>query len=138
MGKKDEHTQKEQQYTQELYNTLNYSNQQFDKNVLFIASGALGVSFAFIDKLVPNLENAIEKNCLINAWYWFAAVIFISMVSHFISSLSIRWRIENHKKYNVDNGVIKWNWVIRGLNILMMSGLLIGTILLINFINQNI
>ena len=133
MGKKED-----QQYIQELYNTLSYSNQQFDKNVLFIASGALGVSFAFIDKLVPNLDNAIGKNYLINAWYCFAGVIFISLISHFISSLSIRWSITNYGKDNMDRGVKKWNWAIRGLNIFMMIGLLIGTLLLIRFINQNI
>jgi hypothetical protein len=37
-------------YEQELYKTLNYSNEQFDKHILFIASGALGISFAFIEK----------------------------------------------------------------------------------------
>jgi hypothetical protein len=125
-------------YIDELYKTLHYSNEQFDKNVLFIASGALGVSFAFIEKLVPNLENAIEKTCLFNAWYSFAIVIFISLVSHFISSLSIRWSISHCEDENFTTKMKYWNWVTRSLNILMIIGLLIGTILLINFIKKNI
>ncbi|HEX2921871.1 MAG TPA: hypothetical protein VHO50_11975 [Bacteroidales bacterium] len=40
-------------YIREQYQALKYSNEQFDKNVLFIASGALGISFAFIEKVIP-------------------------------------------------------------------------------------
>lgn len=129
---------KQDTYVQELYKVLNYSNEQFDKNVLFIASGALGVSFAFVDKLIPDMEKAIVKNSLINAWYCFAAVIFISLVSHFIASLSIRWSIANYEKKNWTKKMGYWNWLIRSLNVLMVIGLFMGTLLLINFINQNI
>jgi hypothetical protein len=125
----------DKQYTQELYKVLTYSNTQFDKQVLFIASGALGISFAFIDKLVPQLDSATNKCFLIYSWYAFAGVIFISLVSHLVSSFSIRWRIENPDN---EEGVKTWNYSIRALNILMIIGLLIGSILLINFINSNI
>lgn len=129
---------KQDLYIQELYKVLSYSNEQFDKNVLFIASGALGVSFAFIDKLIPDMEKAVSKNSLINAWYCFAAVIFISLVSHFISSISIRWSINNYEKDNFEKGMRLWNWLIRSLNVLMVIGLFTGTILLINFIQLNL
>ncbi len=128
----------DESYVQALYKTLDYSNGQFDKNVLLIASGALGASFTFIDKLVPNLEVAISKNYLINAWYWFASVIFISLLSHFISTLSIRWSIINHNKTKFSKGMKRWNYLIRFLNVFMIFGLLIGIVLLINFINLNI
>jgi len=128
----------DKQYTNELYKTLSYSNEQFDKNVLFIASGALGVSFAFIEKIVPNMNEAIFKDHLINAWIMYAVVIFVSMVSHFVSSLSLRWSISNHNSKNFERGRSNWNMLIRCLNILLMIGLLIGTLLLINFIEINI
>lgn len=125
-------------YEQELYKTLSYSNEQFDKNVLFIASGALAISFAFIEKLVPNLGIAKNKDCLIDAWFYFGAVIFISLICHFISILSIRWSINNHNKKDFGKGMRLWNIVTRILNFTMIIGLLIGIILLINFIKQNI
>ena len=43
-------------YTDKLYQALNYSVEQFDKSVLFIASGALGITFAFVEKIVPDLK----------------------------------------------------------------------------------
>jgi hypothetical protein len=124
-------------YEQELYKTLNYSNEQFDKHILFIASGALGISFAFIEKIV-DLENASCKNLLINSWYLFAAVVFISLLSHFVSIMALRWNIRNYNKDKESWITTCWNLTVRSLNIIMMLGLLLGTILLIKFISVNI
>lgn len=124
-------------YLQELYKTLNYSNEQFDKHVLFIASGALGISFAFIEKLV-DLESATCKNFLINAWYCFATVVFVSLLSHFVSIMALRKHIKHYDEETENSNSKYWNWAVRALNILMMLGLLVGTILLIYFIKENI
>lgn len=125
-------------YTDEQYEALNYSYQQFDKNVLFIASGALGISFAFIEKIVPNLTQAKEKCLLIDSWYFFAGVIFISLVAHFISSQSIRWAIKNCNKKRYGRTMKKLNWVIRIINMTMIVGILVGIVLLILFVKHNI
>jgi hypothetical protein len=122
------------------YQTLSYGNEQFDKNVLFIASGALGISFGFIEKVVPNLSSAVNKHFLINSWYCFAGVIFISLVAHFISILANRWAIVHDKmaeaRYNKISGW--WNKCIRTLNIFMILGLFFGVLLLVLFVKQNI
>lgn len=125
-------------YTNEQYQALRYGNEQFDKNVLFIASGALGISFAFIEKVVPDLQNASHSHLLIISWYFFAGVIFISLVAHFISVMANRWAIahENDNKY--DKVCRNWNLAIRGINILMILGLLMGIIWMIRFVNLNI
>jgi hypothetical protein len=126
-------------YTEQQYQALKYSNEQFDKNVLFIASGALGISFAFIEKLIPDLKNAVDSCYLINSWYFFAGVIFISLIAHFISIMANRWAIghdENEKNYK--RGCTIWNLILRSINILMIVGLLLGIILLISFVKLNI
>lgn len=130
----------DEEYIKAKYQALSYGNEQFDKNVLFIASGALGISFAFIEKVVPNLACAENKNFLIDSWYCFAGVIFISLVAHFISILANRWAIVNDKmaetRYNKISG--QWNWCIRALNVFMILGLFFGVILLVLFVKQNI
>ena len=128
---------KNDKYTDEQYQALKYSNEQFDKNVLYIASGALGISFAFIEKIV-NLKVAHCKELLISSWYLFAGVIFISLIAHFVSIMVNRWAIANanHKNYNRNTCV--FNWCVRILNIFMIIGLFIGIILLIKFIYLNI
>ncbi len=130
----------DEEYIKAKYQTLSYGNEQFDKNVLFIASGALGISFGFIEKVVPNLASAVNKNLLIDSWYCFAGVIFISLVAHFISILANRWSIVHDKiaeaRYNKISA--RWNKCIRMLNIFMILGLFFGVLRLVLFVKQNI
>ncbi len=129
----------EDNYTQQQYDALKYSNEQFDKNVLFIASGALGISFAFIDKVIPDLANAVKTKLLIGSWYLFAGVIFISLVAHFISILANRWAIaHNDEEPNYRKCCNRWNLTLRTINIVMIIGLLLGIVWLIRFVNLNI
>jgi hypothetical protein len=105
----------------------------------YIASGALGISFAFIEKVIPDLQNAVSSTSLIASWYCLAGVIFISLVAHFISIMANRWAIshDNQTKdyYRICN---RWNITLRTINILMIIGLLIGIILLIHFVKLNL
>lgn len=128
----------EDTHLKEKYAALKYSYEQFDKNVLLIASGALGISFSFIEKLVV-LKTATSKWLLIFSWVVFGVVIFLSLLIHFISIRSITWAIEHeadtddfHKKQ------AKRNKLIRIGNISMMALLLVGMILLISFVNTNL
>jgi hypothetical protein len=105
-------------FTTQQYDALKYSNEQFDKNILFIASCALGISFAFIEKLIPDLENAVKTYLLITSWYFFAGVIFISLFAHFISVLANRWAIKNNNEPNYDMGCSRWNFTISTINII--------------------
>jgi hypothetical protein len=125
-------------YTTQQYDALKYSNEQFDKNVLFIASGALGISFAFIEKLIPDFENAVKTCLLITSWYFFAGVIFISLVAHFISVMANRWAIKHDDEPNYDKCCNRWNFTLRTINILMIIGLLLGIVFLIRFVKLNI
>lgn len=128
----------DEKYTDAQYKVLEYGNVQFDKNVMFIASGALGISFAFIENIIPDLENAVNKEYLITAWYFFAGVIFFSLVAHFLSILANRWAIAKEDCTNFDCKKKAWNIIIRISNIVMMVGLFFGIIFLVHFINKNI
>ncbi len=126
--------------TKHQQDSYKYSVEQFDKSILFIASGALGGSFAFIKDVIPDLSKAFGKWLLISSWYIFGIVIFISLVNHFISALACSRSIKHaelpYKKFN--RKIKKWNNWIRALNVVMIVLILLGTIFLINFINQNI
>ena len=104
---------------------LKYSIQQFDKNVIYIASGAFIISFAFLKELISDISCAEHKNWLITSWVIFAIVIFISLLAHWISSLAQAWDI---KTENLDyDAYIKkargWNWSLRILNLSTISSL---------------
>ncbi|NOQ75417.1 MAG: hypothetical protein GQ574_25630 [Crocinitomix sp.] len=123
-----------------LDKTARYSTEQFDKNILFIASGSLGISFAFIKDIVPDFSQATHKGTLIASWYIFAIVIFISLATHFISMQASTWAFKNEKlDDNLFNAKLRcWNIPIRILNISMIMGIFIGALFLIYFIHQNL
>jgi len=127
-------------HDQSVSDIRKYSIEQFDKNIVFIASGALAVSFAFIKDIIPNLKEAICKEYLIYSWHIFAGVIFISLMGHFISMQGSNWAIANanldDEQYN--KGVKRWSIPIRALNIIMIVAIFIGAILLISFIHKNL
>ncbi len=128
------------EHLKETYSTLKYSLGQFDKTIIFIASGALGISFAFIKDLVPDLKVALDKDSLTDSWYLFSGVIFISLICHFISMLANTWAIKHSdlKAEEFNKRIVKWNFWIRGINIIMIFGLFFGALFLISFIKKNI
>jgi hypothetical protein len=119
---------------------LKYSIEQFDKSIMFIASGALGISFAFIKDVIPDLKKALRTELLIGSWYIFAGVIFVSSCCHFLSILAHKWAVRkaNLEDDEFNNGIKRWNFWIRAVNIVMIIGLFLGTLILINFIKKNI
>ena len=125
------------QYIEKLYESLADSKSKFDKQVLWIASGAFGISFAFIEKIVK-LNAATNTSFLILTWSLYTLVIFISLFSHFYSSRSISWSIKNCFQYGFEEGLEKRNKRTRIFNISTMVGIFIGTISLLVFIALNV
>lgn len=128
------------EHIKSVTDTLKYSLEQFDKSITFIASGAFGLSFAFIKDIVPDLKNAVDREYLIGSWYMFGIVVFISLVCHFVSMKAQHWAFQNQYLEAVEfNEKIKnWNLPIMMMNIAMIILTLIATITLILFINNNI
>lgn len=117
-----------------------YSTEQFDKSIIFIASGALGISFAFITDIIPDLKNACYKGFLISSWGIFSLVIFMNLIAHFVSMLAHQWAVKkNHLDDKTYNKKIKrWNVPIRNLNFLCILGIFVGSIFLLIFICNNL
>lgn len=123
-------------YYEQLSKVFFESSIQFDKQILFISSGALGLSFTFIQDIV-DLETADNKWLLITAWILFIAVIFLSLISHYISIQAINKRIENIEKVN-DSNSEALNKIVKFLNRIMILFIMLGLITLISFVFDNI
>jgi hypothetical protein len=129
--------QTENANTERQYDALKYSITEFDKSIQYIASGALGISFAFIEKLVP-LKDAHETWLLILSWILFAITIFVSLFCHFLSIMFNEWAIKNVESTDYEKGVSIRNKVIYFINAIMIYKLFIGLVTLIIFININL
>jgi len=124
---------------------LDKSQDDFEKNIIYISSGALGISFAFIEKIVP-LSTASNKCLLIWAWSLFGITLLISLLSHYIPSLCgniIRDNFESSDKSEKDfehlnNKTNRLNKLTDFLNITSIILLFLGIVFLIVFISKNI
>ena len=74
---------------------------QFDKNTMTIAAGSFGISFAFIEKVVP-LDKAIYKPILAAAWACFGLCMLLLLIGYRISSIVLRAMCEEEKQ-NTEN-----------------------------------
>lgn len=137
-------SEQETSYTKEYekvqYETLKYANEKFDKNVLFIASGALTLSMGFLKEIVPDPNHIVSKGVIVTAWSFFGATIFIALLSSFIAILANRWAIrfggvmEDLKYEKITK---RWNYTIRSFYVGMILLLLFGMILVILFVARN-
>lgn len=112
------------------------SSSQFDRQLLFVASGALGTSLAFIKDIVT-LSKATNKELLIVSWISFGLVILINVISHYTSLKAINNRIKNLHKPS-DKISKRYDSFTKYFNALMIIFLALGLLLLNIFIAINI
>jgi hypothetical protein len=77
------------------------STSDFDKNLLALSSGALGISLGFIKDIVP-LEQAIWLSLLYWSWFLFASCILATLSSFQFSVLAHVSHIGYLKKFLLD------------------------------------
>jgi hypothetical protein len=128
--------EEDKEYWQQLNKAYIESSSQFDKQVLFFASGALGLSFAFIKDIVK-LNEAVYKSILITSWSFFGVVILLSIISHYTSLKAINTKIHNINSKE-DKVSKRLNTYTKWFNILMIIFLALGLTLLTVFIAINI
>jgi hypothetical protein len=75
-------------YRQHLVLAEQRSQEDYDKTVLALSGGALGISFAFLDKVVAH-GPAVRPGLLVSAWAAWAASVTLVLVSHYLSRLAL-------------------------------------------------
>ena len=125
-------------YRQHLMAAEQKSQSEYDKWVITLSGGALGVSFAFL-KDVVGTKSIVSTGWLLAAWICWALGISSGLASHFFSSLALRRAIKQ-----TDEKII---YVIRpggwmsgltfGLNIAAGVLFLCGVLSIIAFVAKN-
>lgn len=128
-------TEEDKEYWNQLFQTYKESATLFEKNFLYITSGALGVSFTFLSDIV-NLESAKYFWLLIFAWSLFTIVIFISLIAHYLSMKSLNHEMKHFLEKSKPKN--KFDKLVKKLNIFMIFGLPFGLFFLILFITINL
>lgn len=142
-------------WIEERKKTLDYSLEQFDKLIITLSSGSLIFSVGFVKDIVKITEDT-ETQCLKVSWCLFAlsliSVLISQITSYFTNNLEIRLSIDEIKQIEKDKNyddskfclrkkrfLIKfYNFSTILFNIISFLSLLLGIVIFIIFINQNI
>jgi hypothetical protein len=115
------------------------SQEDFDKTVLSLSGGALGISFVFLkDVIGPNPIQSPEL--LFAAWVAWGASTFCVLVSYYLSHLAIRATIRqiDQDKLHLENSGGKYSTATATLNVAGAVLFLVGVVTITLFANSNL
>ncbi len=126
-------------YRRHLLDLYQKSQEDYDKTVLSLSSGALGISFAFVKDIVGS-NPIVESSILYWAWICWGASVACVLVSHLTSSLSLRKAIQQVDNKDVHAKRVGGLYDIITSFLNPMGGLLFlsGLILIILFVKRNL
>ena len=140
MAKSKEEIQQWEEYRLSLLEEKGKSDDDFEKYITFISSGALGLTLTFIDKISP-LKESIFIWVIVLGWFSLAATLFVNLLSHYISSANNTKAIQDiddDLSYeeivdNIDNR----NMLISRLNLFSIIALGFGILCILIFTTIN-
>lgn len=127
--------EEDKEYWNQLFQTYKESATLFEKNLLYITSGALGISITFLSDIV-DLDTACFFYLLISAWSIFTVVILLSLIAHYCSMKSMNHEMKYFlKEKKPKNRFEKW---VKKMNVSMIIGLPLGLVFLVLFLSLNL
>ena len=128
------------EYRKSLLEQKSKSDDDFEKYITFIASGALGLTLTFMENISP-LKSAIHKWLIAVGWVLLAITLLLNLFSHFLSSRYTAKSIDEiDDEINYDElreNLNKRNKIIECLNISSILALFIGIIFILIFVIIN-
>ncbi len=141
MKKSKEEIAEWKEFRKSVFENKIKSEDDYEKYITLISSGALGLSITFIEKIVP-LKNATEKWILIAGWILLTITLFVSLLSHFYSRRYSEITIEdidNDLNYDtIADNINRRNKYLEWFNFSTISTLFLGIISIVIFVSINI
>ena len=82
-----------EEYRQHLVLAEQKSQDAYDKTVLSLSGGALGISFVFLDKFLAG-QQVTNTAYLVSAWTCWGVSVAVILASHFFSQRALRHAIK--------------------------------------------
>jgi len=122
-----------------LTRTEQESQAQFDKTVLALSGGGLGLSFTFIKEIVGT-EHVVHGSCLLAAWIGWGLSATVVLLSFFTSQLALRKAIKqlDNKKLGMERPGGFHDLVTAFLNASGLVLFLFGLVMMISFLTFNL
>jgi len=88
-------------YRTQLLDLQKSDTTEFDKGILTLSSGALGLSLAFIKDIVK-IERASHPSLLMGSWFLFAGAILLTLISFLVTQKSVSVQLDYAEKYYLE------------------------------------
>ena len=127
----------DEKYRNQLLATAEKAQELFDRTLVTLSGGALGVSFAFVRQFIGQAP-MLERGRLVTAWAAWAASLTTSLLSHYASTIAHDQAIRDLDA-NRDSKLASWlNRSVGILNGLSLVGFLIGLGFMAAFVHYNL
>lgn len=124
----------EERYRELLIRIERKAQDDYDRTVIYLSGGALGISFAFVDN--PISKPWTGQPLLVLAWMSWGTSVAMVLLSFFVGGMAVRKAIDQ-----VDEGKIRevtpggiYTGLTRFANASGGAGFLVGTILMALFV----
>lgn len=128
-----------QDFRKELLDVFHKSQETFEKQLSYIAAGALSLSIGFIQEIVKPIKTSHHKWMLILGWAALIFTLLINLISHFIAGWHAKKganEAANFEKYDKNKIDRRARW-ITGMNIVTVATLTGGILLIVWYIVIN-
>lgn len=140
MSKSEKEVEEWKEYRKSILVEKGKSDDDFEKYITFIASGSLGLTLTFIDKISP-LKQSIGIWVIIVGWMFLASTLFVNLLSHFLSSRHNEKTIQDlddEIKYDeLISNINKRNKIVSNLNLASIILLGLGILFILIFTALN-
>lgn len=131
------------EHAKQTWQDIQTSTDQFDRSLLTLSSGALGLSLAFITNLVP-LKQSVGRCWLLTSWASFALCIAVTVASFHIGVLAQNKQLDYLKQYYINrkeeyfNKRSFWSKALEWCTLLGALAFLGGLVCTLIFVFQNV
>ncbi len=112
--------------------------QQFDKAILYMAGGALGVSFAFVDKFIKSCQ-VIDASLLIYSWTLWGFSLLFALAGFYLAPFAFRKATRQYDKNKIPGEHVGgwYDYAVVICNLLCAALFIIGVFTMIRFVSLN-
>lgn len=127
-----------QEYRKLLVTAEQRAQEDFDKTVLALSGGALGISFAFVKNIIGD-QPAVYSWALLSAWIAWGFSVTCVLASYFVSQIALRHaikQVDDNKIFEQSPGGI-YSKITAVLNAFGGLLFLLGVVLMVMFAALN-
>ena len=129
------------EFRKALYESKLKSEDDFEKNLVFLSSGALVLTISFIGTVIP-LKSSAHIWILLLSWLFLTITLLISLISQFLSKIYAEKSIDEIDEdliiETISSNIVKRNKTINCLNFVIIAFFFFGIFFLFIFATINI